>query len=208
MAPFLSFNSGFDLCHSSSCKVKNRSLWNGIHVNIALTLIFFSIYVWYSWFESHTEKYIFTIRAWEPVLLLLFFIILVFSLYYVTIAMYLVYRTVRNGEVEVERYSFARYTLLSRQKNMELSHRVMVQGILYSAALASSICLTVILANSFAFNSCYAVEVLTSIVLPLQGLWNALTYKSLYLRKLQKRYFWNHDKMSLLAWSKTIKTHF
>ena len=103
--------------------------------------------------------------------------------------MFLTYMAVRNVEVAAERYSFARYTS-SKKKNMDMSQRVMIQGIPYSAALAS-LCLTFtlgIIINSLNLTSpSYVVQVLGSILLPLQGFWNALIYMTPLFRQILKK---------------------
>ena len=101
--------------------------------------------------------------------------------------MFLVYMAVRNVEKGAEKYSFARYTS-SKTKNMRMTRRVMIQGILYSATIAS-ICLTFLLSvilSSLDFS--YAIGILASIILPLQGFWNALIYMiPLFLNIVKKR---------------------
>ena len=112
-------------------------------------------------------------------------IFIVFSLCYVIIAMSVVYMAVRKVEKDAQKYTFARYTN-SKKKDMEMSRRVMVQGVLYSAALAS-LCLTFILVfmNSASY-TIYEVQVLAAILFPLQGFWNALIYKMPVIRQIVK----------------------
>ena len=97
--------------------------------------------------------------------------------------MFLVYMAVRNVEKEAQKYSFARYSS-SKKKNMMMSRRVMLQGILYSVALAS-ICLAYIL--MVFIPALYPSYVLTSILFPLQGFWNALIYMKPLFRQIVKK---------------------
>ena len=99
--------------------------------------------------------------------------------------MFLVYKAVRKVEREAERYSIARY-ISSRQRNMIMSRRVRLQGILYGAVLVF-LCITYMLVFAISsLDSSYVVDFLASIVLPLHGFWNALIYMTPLLRKIIK----------------------
>ena len=103
--------------------------------------------------------------------------------------MIVVYMAVRKVEKEAFRYSFSRFSLSSRQTYMDMSHSLMVQGILYSAALAS-LCISFILVVILSvLDSSYAVQVLGSILLPLQGFWNALTYSKPQIEQIIKKIY-------------------
>ena len=100
--------------------------------------------------------------------------------------MFLVYMAVCKVEEDAEKYTFARYTS-SKKKNMIMSRRVMVQGILYSAALVSLCFITFLVAFIRALDSSYAVDFLASILLPLQGFWNAMIYLKPQIEKMVKK---------------------
>ena len=94
---------------------------------------------------------------------------------------------VRKVEMEAEKYSFARYTTSSTKKKMEMSRRVRLQGILYSAALAS-MCLGIFLVTmQMPDRRSYVVDVLFSILSPLQGFWNVMIYKKPLLEQITKK---------------------
>ena len=125
------------------------------------------------------------IRVRHQGLLLVYLIVIVLSLCYVTITMIVVYMAVRKVEKDVEKYTFASYT--SKKKDVRMSHRVMVQGILYSAAL-TSLCVIYTLGPIYSmYGSSYAIEVLGSILLPLQGFWNALIYMVPLFRQIVRK---------------------
>ena len=135
-------------------------------------------------FESHMKCNIFAIRSSDKVLGFFYLSVIIFSLSYVTIAMIIVYMAVHKVEKDAEKYTFARYT--KRKQKLKMSRRIMVQGILYSAALAT-LCLTLILAFAIAqLDSYYAVEVLAAIFYSLQGFWNGLIYMMPLFRKFVK----------------------
>ena len=110
------------------------------------------------------------------------------------ISMFVVYMAVRNVEREALKYTFARYT--SSRKKMEMSHRVRLQGILYSAAL-TLLCLSQIslVANMFNYN--YAFDLVLSIFGPLQGFWNALIYMIPLFQQLVKKICKSQQNVSL-----------
>ena len=59
---------------------------------------------------------------------------------------------------------------------MRISRRIRLQGILYSAALASLCFAFILLVTLNVLNYSYVLEFLCSILQPLQGFWNALIY--------------------------------
>ena len=100
--------------------------------------------------------------------------------------MILVYMAVRNVEKAALKYTFARYTS-PEKNNMKMSHRVMVQGILYSAVIISQ-CLTYVLVVDIRqLDSIYAIQMLGSIMFPLQGFWNVLIYMMPLFRQIIKK---------------------
>ena len=96
------------------------------------------------------------------------------------------YMAVRKVEKDAERYSFASYTS-PKKKKLDMSHRVMVQGILYSAVLALLCLAFILVAISSSDPSSYKIDLLCSIVLPLQGFWNALIYMKPLFEKIMKK---------------------
>ena len=101
--------------------------------------------------------------------------------------MFLVYMAVHSVEMETKTHIFDLHKSPERN-NMKMSHRVMIQGILYSAALASKCLIFMLLVLIFSvMNYTYVTEILTSILLPLHGLWNALIYMKPLFRQIVKR---------------------
>ena len=105
--------------------------------------------------------------------------------------MFLVYRSVRRVEKEAEQYTFARYSS-SNRNDMSISRRVMEQGILYSVVLFSLIFPYFVLAVVFFVTSSlesisYTVSMLISIIVPLQGFFNAIIYKKPQFQRMIKK---------------------
>lgn len=115
--------------------------------------------------------------------------VLIFSFGYVPITMLMVYLRVRSVEMQAVRYSFPRYSV--QKQTLKMSRRIMLQGILYtSAALFSPIipCLFVTISDVQRMHSfSYTVEILCSIFLPLQGLFNALIYMIPLFKQIMKK---------------------
>ena len=101
--------------------------------------------------------------------------------------MVVVYMAVRKVEVEAQKYTFASYRKGKQELNM--SRRIMVQGILYSAAIASLCILIILLVVVSALDSSYAVDMLVAILAPLQGFWNALIYVKPQIEQTVKKMF-------------------
>lgn len=99
-----------------------------------------------------------------------------FSIIYSFVVMFLVYRHLRQIERKAERYTFAAFTLSCREKQMKRSRRVMIQGFLYATTLFPvflSMTLWMIVPSIYdGIFMRYTVGVL----IPLQGLFNALIY--------------------------------
>ena len=132
------------------------------------------------------EYRIFTIRTNNKVAFYFVFFVVVFSLCFVTIAMFLVYMAVRKVEKDALKYTFATYTSSKKQK-LKISRRIMIQGILYSAVLAS-LCLTYIFKALIpGLDFSFSVEVVASIMIPLQGLWNGLIYMMPLFQQIIKK---------------------
>lgn len=96
-----------------------------------------------------------------------------FSIFYVVVAMFKVYKSVNCIERRSERYSIVRYTQSNAKKKMnrEMSQRVMIQGVLYTLALILiflfpiiGVIMVVVTGQSNA-----VVDVLVVIFYPLQG---------------------------------------
>ena len=100
--------------------------------------------------------------------------------------MFLVYMAVRKVETDALKYTFATYTSSKKQK-LKISRRIMIQGILYSAVLAS-LCLTYIFKALIpGLDFSFSVEVVASIMIPLQGLWNGLIYMMPLFQQIIKK---------------------
>ena len=118
---------------------------------------------------------IFSIRTTSDGHLYFYALVICLSLCYVSITMFLVYRKVHHVEKEGLKYSFARYSK-SKKENMKMSRRVMIQGILYSAALFLTCISFILIEISEKLSKSYTVEILNSIFFPLQGFLNAAIY--------------------------------
>ena len=94
--------------------------------------------------------------------------ILYFSICFVCITMFLVHWPVWHVEKETLQYTFAMYR--KSKDIMEMSCRIMIQGMLYSATLVCQIIVFIV---------CYQTGLaipLQNILLPLQGFFNTLMY--------------------------------
>ena len=99
--------------------------------------------------------------------------------------MFLVYMAVRKVEKDAMKYTFASYTN-SKKKKMEISRRVMMQGILYSVTL-TSLCLTFILTMAISeLDTFYILDILGSVIFPMHGFWNCLIYMIPLFRQIIK----------------------
>lgn len=94
------------------------------------------------------------------------------AIVYVIVAMSIVYLHIRDIEVKAARYTFAAYSS-SQAAERKRSRRVMIQGIMYAVAM-----MPVILPWMFAvfFTNGYASLMKSSILIPLQGFYNAFIY--------------------------------
>jgi len=120
---------------------------------------------------------------------------------YISITMFRVYRTVRNVEVNAEKYSFVasfRAHKLDKKKSRKRSRRVMTQGILYSAAMVLTWGFTFIFAMIVVFtNKINLVMNMIALVFnPLQGAFNFLIYLMPVFRRMLKKH--KHQKSLLL----------
>ena len=84
--------------------------------------------------RSHLKYKPFANRSFSVGYEYFYVLVLFLVLFYVSIAMLMVYLKVRSVEKNAEKYSFARFTS-SQKKNMKMSRRVMLQGVLYSGIL-------------------------------------------------------------------------
>lgn len=107
---------------------------------------------------------------------------------YVSASMLFVYTGVRNIEINAEKYSFVARFQADKKKTRKRSRRVMLQGILYSAAMvllwlftAIRILYVVILKRDNA-----VLAFLSDTITPIQGLFNALIYMIPVFRKKLK----------------------
>ena len=114
---------------------------------------------------------------------LLTVITILFSMGYVSIVMFLVYKCVKTVEREAFRYSFARYSS-TRQATMTMSRRVMIQGVLYAAVLLYPI---IIYSLHGAFNNSYIVSMLGTAFFPSQGFFNAFIYAIPSFRRMMEK---------------------
>ena len=102
--------------------------------------------------------------------------------------MFLVYRAVQSVEREALKYSFASYKK-SKKNTMNMSRRVMLQGVLYSAVLFILIIVAILAFILSALDTSFSVELLASIIFPSQGFWNVLIYLIPTFKKwIEKRY--------------------
>lgn len=118
-----------------------------------------------------------------------FAVVLLFSLCFVTISMFQTYRAVRCVEKGAAEFTFSRYKQGSNNKNtadISMSRRVMVQGVLYSAILLSQ---NIVFILSYVLpipvlETSFTVNLMTAIIYPLQGFFNAFTYMIPLFRKM------------------------
>jgi hypothetical protein len=97
------------------------------------------------------------------------------AIVYVCTTMFMVYRSVSRIEKQAHKYSFARY--MSKKNDRKRSHRVMLQGVLYSLVLLLIyICAIAKNAVQATGRSAYIIRILFYTFWPLQGFFNALIY--------------------------------
>lgn len=97
------------------------------------------------------------------------------SIGYVSVTMFRVYRSIATIEKNAEKYSFARYTS-SSLSNRRMSMRVMIQGILYGAAIFLTVIFPLLNIFIFGTDNTPVLGTLTVIFTPWQGFFNALIY--------------------------------
>ncbi len=112
---------------------------------------------------------------------------------FVSITMFRVYRTVREAEVNAEKYNFlAKFRGSDKKKSRKMSRRVMIQGIAYSAVMIILWLLIFIeitiyyVTNHHGNEVSHYVGIIFVLFNPLQGAFNALIYLIPFFRKLLK----------------------
>ena len=100
------------------------------------------------------------------------------TLFFVVIGMTLVYKSVRTIENSLERVSMDRYR--PHANTARRSHRVMVQGILYSCVILFNILFPALavgfIARMVNLATYKVFEIIFVVIVPLQGFFNALIY--------------------------------
>jgi hypothetical protein len=104
---------------------------------------------------------------------------------YISVTMYMVYKSVSKIEIQAHRYSFNSYR--SKVTDRKRSRRVMLQGALYSLALILTyIFAAIIIVVGGSINS-YVLHILLYIFWPLQGFFNALIYMIPLFQRVGRR---------------------
>jgi hypothetical protein len=119
--------------------------------------------------------------------------ILIFALCYVSVTMFMVYRSVSKIEIQAHRYSFAIYR--SQRNNRMRSRRVMLQGVLYSLALFC-VNIFVLIEMLDKSNISHTLITLSYAFWPLQGFFNALIFSIPKFQKLYKN--WKERQIAIL----------
>jgi membrane protein implicated in regulation of membrane protease activity len=103
--------------------------------------------------------------------------------------MYLTYKSVAEIERKARRYSFVSYTRSQTINERKRSHRVLIQGLLYSLALfLVNVFLTIIIGLARFGIRRYALNLLAHAFWPLQGFFNALIYSIPNFQRMYTRY--------------------
>jgi hypothetical protein len=107
---------------------------------------------------------------------------------YVSASMFFVYTGVRNIEIRAEKYSFMARFQADKKKTRKRSRRVMLQGILYSAAMVLLWIFTAIriLHVLILKRDNVVLAFISDTITPIQGLFNALIYMTPVFRKMLK----------------------
>jgi hypothetical protein len=113
---------------------------------------------------------------------LLGFLFLVIS--YISVTMFMVYRSISNIEIQAQKYSIARYR--SQKNDNKRSYRVMLQGVLYNLALFLTWVFPIVL--MFRKDDFYVSHIITYIFWPLQGFFNALIYSIPAFQRIYKKW--------------------
>jgi hypothetical protein len=127
---------------------------------------------------------------------------------YISVTMFMVYRSVSNIEIQAHKYSFASFG--SQKNNRMRSRRVMIQGVLYSLALFLTYIF--IIAKMFINDESSASIILSVTLWPLQGVFNVLIYLIPVFQRNYKR--WkekrkeNQNESLKLEEGKCSKRHF
>jgi len=114
---------------------------------------------------------------------------LIFAICYVSITMYLTYKSVADIETKARRYSFASYSRSQTATERKRSRRVLLQGILYSLALflINILSIITIILAKLGIRS-YVLHILAYTFWPLQGFFNALIYSIPVFQRIYTRY--------------------
>ncbi len=129
---------------------------------------------------------------------MLSFLLYVLTVIYVMVVMYMVYKHIRDIEKKAQAYTFTSHRSSDRTiraTERKRSQRVMIQGVMYAVALllvfipfSVRICL-----SSFGGIESFAMTLLAGILVPLQGMYNAIIYSG----KLQNWWYNNENQCRL-----------
>ncbi len=111
------------------------------------------------------------------------------TIIYVSLTMFRVYISVRNVEKDALKHSFlSRFREQDKKRTMKRSRRIMIQGVLYSVAMILSFVLVFITTVIYLLTNNLGPELLiiTAVLNPLQGFFNALIYLIPFIRKTMK----------------------
>jgi hypothetical protein len=106
---------------------------------------------------------------------------------YISVTMFMVYRSVSNIEIQALKYSITRFRSQTQKTDNERSRRVMLQGVLYSLALV----LTYIFVGVLIIkkdDALYVLYIFGFIFWPLQGFFNALIYSIPVFQRMYKKW--------------------
>ena len=106
---------------------------------------------------------------------LLAVVTVIFAMCYTAIVMFLVYRCVLDAERNADPYTNSNYS--TRQKNRDMSRRVMTQGFFYTAALFLTYISAVVDNVFLRGGGPISMNLAASILTPLQGFFNASIYR-------------------------------
>jgi hypothetical protein len=112
------------------------------------------------------------------------------AMWYISVTMYMVYRSISDIEKQAHRYSFASYTR-SHNNDPKRSRRVMLQGVLYSLGLFITFIFSIV--QNFTGRLSYLLVMLVYTFWPLQGFFNALIYSIPVFQRIYKR--WKENRI-------------
>ncbi len=118
-------------------------------------------------------------------------VIFILSCLYIIVTMYMVFKHVCDVETKAQQYSFSKWRKESLAKSKssndrKRSHRVMVQGIMYSVALFLAY-LPPIIGIILDENETFASEIIIQTLTPLLGLYNTFIYTGILQKYVYKK---------------------